>query len=326
MIDTLTKPIFIVGCPRSGTTILAKILNNHSQIASATEIHFFNHLIKSKKYNWQVLNDKLLQEFFAETRIEDFCSLLKIDFQEFSETILQNTEPDLNLFIEEQNQKRIFDALMLMLLKRNKKTNCCEKTPQHLLNIDEILRFYPNAKIIHLIRDGRDTVNSLIKMPWRPEGLLNNSRFWKRYAKLGIAIANKYANKVDNYISIRYEDLLYDPVTSIKRLCLFCDYQFETQMLDTQEQKDSNIFSAWESSWKHKAMEELDSTRVGAWQKELNEKEQRLLNWHLRHELKVLGYENPQKDFTLVDSINVFKEYTNLAFEKSTRLFTDLIS
>jgi LPS sulfotransferase NodH len=329
MENQITKPIFIVGCPRSGTTILAKILNNHSQIASATEIHFFNHLCTLKKYDWTNLDEDFLKRFFNETRVEDFCSLLKLSFEEFKEQFEQTTI-DTKLDQISQNQKRIFDTMMLILLKKKQKTFCCEKTPQHLLSVERILEIYKDAKIIHLIRDGRDTVNSLIKMPWRPEGLLNNSRFWKKYAKLGMEIKNKICHQTENYIDIKYEDLLLNPEESIKKLTNFIGVEFEETMLSNklsnQKETNSNIFSSWESSWKHKAMEELDSTRVGAWQKELSEKDQTLLNWHLKKELAALGYETQESKLETSDKINIFSEYGSLFARRITKSLTDLIS
>lgn len=321
----IKKPIFIVGCPRSGTTILAKILNNHSQIASATEIHFFNHLCTLKKYDWTNLDEDFLKRFFNETRVEDFCSLLKLSFEEFKEQF-NEIEPDKSLDTVSQNQKRIFDTMMLTLLKKNNKSICCEKTPQHLLSVERILGVYKDAKIIHLIRDGRDTVNSLIKMPWRPEGLLNNSRFWKKYAKLGMEIKDKLQSQTENYIDIKYEDLLLNPEASIEKLTQFIGIDFEENMLSNQKEANSNIFSSWESSWKHKAMEELDSTRVGAWQKELSDKDQTLLNWHLRKELSALGYEIKESKLDTSDKINIFSEYGSLVARRITKSLTDLIS
>lgn len=328
MTKEITKPIFIVGCPRSGTTILAKILNNHSQIASATEIHFFNHLCHLKKYNWNNINDNFLETFYNETRVEDFCSLLNIGFKEFEDKF-ESTSINENLSVIEQNQKRLFDTLMLLLLERNKKTRSCEKTPQHLLSVDKILSLYKDAKIIHLVRDGRDTVNSLVKMPWRPEGLLNNSRFWKQYARAGFLLNQKFGSNSENYISLKYEDLLLNPEASIQALCDFVELEFEDTMLSQKKPSSdnkSNIFSSWESSWKHKAMEELDSTRVGAWQKELSAKDQVLLNWHLKDELDTLGYETSNPNLKASDRVNIFSEYSNLFIKRLTRSITDLIS
>ena len=94
----------------------------------------------------------------------------------------------------------------------------------------------------------------------------------------------------------------------------------------TKAQDKSNIFSSWESSWKHKAMEELDSTRIGAWQKELNQEDQTLLNWHLRKELEALGYDNSGSQLKTADKLNIFSEYGSLVARRLTRSVTDLIS
>jgi hypothetical protein len=329
MQQKITKPIFIVGCPRSGTTILAKILNNHSKIASATEVHYFNHLCKLKKYDWNNIDDKFLKTFYNETRIEDFCSLLKISFEEFKNQF-NSTEIEASLTKINQNQRRLFDTLMLLLLKKNNKQLCCEKTPQHLLSVEKILLLYPDAKIVHLIRDGRDTVNSLIKMPWRPEGLLNNSRFWKQYAKIGLELNDKYSKAKNNFITIKYEDLLRTPDSTIRILCEFVQINFEESMLSkntsTSTVDESNIFSSWESSWKHKAMEELDSTRVGAWHKELSSQDQTLINWHLKKELLALGYKPEEAKLSSKDKLNIFSEYGSLAVRRLTKSITDLVS
>ncbi len=326
MTNKLKKPIFIIGCPRSGTTVLARILNNHSQVASATETHFFNHLSTQKNYDWTNLDENFLKDFFNETRVEDFCSLLKIDFEEFLAKFTQ-TQTDTSLNKEDQNQKRVFSTLMLILLERKNKERACEKTPQHLLSIEKILRIYPDAKIIHLIRDGRDTVNSLIKMPWRPEGLLNNSRFWKRYARLGLEINQNYKNQKENFLSVRYENLLLNPETSFQEICNFIELDFETEMLSNKAQEKKNgIFSSWESSWKHKAMEELDSTRVGAWKKELSDKDKTLINWHLEKELTLLGYDPGEHKLSTEDKINILSEYSSLFARKLTRSITNIIS
>lgn len=115
----------------------------------------------------------------------------------------------------------------------------------------------------------------------------------------------------------------------MKALCAFIGEDFEKEMLSSQKTKindNSNIFSSWESSWKLKAMEEIDSTRVGVWQKELDDKDQRLLNWHLGKELALLGYEDAQLKLDFDDWSNICAQYMSLFTRRLTRSITDLIS
>ena len=324
MTDKIQKPIFIVGCPRSGTTILARILDNHSLIAAGSETHFFNLLSKNKKHDWQNFDSDSIDNFFKQVRVEDFCSLLKVSLEEFKEQFSQ-TALDSSLSKTQANKKRVFDTMMLLLINKKQKILCCEKTPQHFNNIEEILELYPDAKIIHLLRDGRDTVNSLIKMPWRPEGLLTNSRYWKRYARKSINIIDKYNKQEKNFHCLRYEDLLQTPQESLSKLCTFLEIEFEEAML-SKSKDQTGIFSAWESSWKHKAMEELDSTRIGTWNKELDDKEKKLINWHLKDQLIALGYAVGDEAYGARDGLEIISQYTNLAVKKLARTITNIIS
>lgn len=323
MQESKESPIFIVACPRSGTTILASILNSHSLIATATETHFFNYITKQKKYNWKNFDQKQFAMILEESRIVDFFTLSKISKEELMAKFdITKFSHDIN-----ENKKTVFNFLITALAEKKQKQLFCEKTPQHLLNLDEILELYPNAKIIHIVRDGRDVVNSLLKMPWRPDGLLNNSRFWKFYIRLG----KKYEKKLEKhkFKTIRFEDLLGNPEATIKGVCDFLEIHYEETMLvrSGQNRKDfENIFSDWESSWKHKSVEEIDSTRVGAWKKELSAEDQLILNWHQRKLLLDLGYEAESIAMNFDTRIKVFLKYLDLFIKKFFRVLSFAIN
>jgi len=313
------NPIFIVGCPRSGTTILAAILNAHPEIATATETHFFNYISQEKKYDWKNFTEKHFELFLDESRIVDFFTLSKISKEDLRlkfRALKLSSKP-------EHNKKEVFNILINALVQKKEKQLFCEKTPQHLQNVDEIMKLYPQAKIIHLIRDGRDTVNSLMKMPWRPDGLLNNSRFWQTYIKLGQRLENKLDK--ENFLTVKYEDLLRQPQDIIKSICGFISVEFTDSMItrDSKEAQGSeNIFSDWESSWKHKSLEEIDSTRIGAWEKELDVEDQRILNWHQAKVLKTLGYETEKVKLEFNTQVKLGAEYLKLSSKKVLRLFS----
>ena len=313
------KPIFIVGCPRSGTTILAAILNAHPEIATATETHFFNYISKQKKYNWKNFTEKYFEMLLDESRIVDFFTLTKISKED-----LRARFRALKLSSDsEQNKKEVFSLLIEALVEKKGKKLFCEKTPQHLQNVEEIIKLYPQAKIINLIRDGRDAVNSLVKMPWRPDGLLNNSRFWQTYIKIGQNLEAKLDKQ--SFVTVKYEDLLREPQEIIKKLCDFIGVEFIDSMItrdSKEEQGSENIFSDWESSWKHKSLEEIDSTRIGAWAKELDGEDQLILNWHQAKILKTLGYEAEKVQLKFNTQLKVGAEYIKLSSKKFLRLLS----
>ncbi len=329
MVKTQIKcenPIFIVGCPRSGTTVLASILNRHSKIASATETHFFNFVSKNN-YDWKHFDLNTFKRLLEESRISDFTSLIKAEEETLIQKFIENTmdKSQSKLDPDDFYKKQVFDVLMNSLLEKRNKTRFCEKTPQHLYNIQEILKLYPKAKFIHLIRDGRDTVNSLLKMPWRPDGLVNNARFWIQYIKLGQDLTKQLGELPDNLLTIKYEELLNEPNASLKQICEFIGEKFETKILQ-ESQSDVEIFSPWESSWKHKAKQDLDSSRIGAWSKELSKDDQAILNYVLRRPLLELSYSVPATKLNLSQKLKIAYEYLTISWRKFVRVVFHVIN
>lgn len=321
------NPIFIVGCPRSGTTVLASLLNRHPNIASGTETHFFNYVAKNN-YNWAHFDSESLSRLLEESRVVDFIKLAELSKQEilnkFKNYDLSNI--DSNLSYEEQSKKIIFNILMQSFLEHKHKSRFCEKTPNHLQNVPEILKLYPQAKIIHLVRDGRDTVNSLLKMPWRPSGLVNNARFWSQYIKLGSRIETKLKDHhQNNLLQIRYESLLENPEITLKIICKFIGEDFNQKILDDSNE-DENIFSSWENSWKHKSRESLDSSRVGASIKELSSDDQAILNYLLRKDLIQLGYTTLEPKLNLKQYVKMISEYFFIIWRKIIRTIFNIIN
>lgn len=321
------NPIFIVGCPRSGTTVLASLLNRHPNIASGTETHFFNYVSKNN-YHWGHFNTENLSKLLEESRVIDFIKLAELDknkiIEDFKEYDLTNI--DNNLTHEEQSKKTVFNLLMENFLEQKGKSRFCEKTPNHLQNAVEIVKLYPQAKIIYLVRDGRDTVNSLLKMPWRPTGLVNNARFWSQYVKLGNRIEAKLESSPEhNLLQIRYESLLEEPETTLKTICDFIHEAYDPIMLD-DNQDGENIFSNWETSWKHKSRESLDSTRIGASQKELSNDDLAILNHILRNDLLQLGYPVPPTELNYRQYLKMISEYLFILWRKIIRTIFSIIN
>lgn len=325
---TDSSPIFIVGCPRSGTTILAALLNLHTNIAAATETHFFNFISKQRKYKWKEFDENQMKLMLDEARIIDFCKHLEIDPEllikyfmesfdsaELSEGATQKTE---------FYKKKVFDVFIRALLEKKKKERFCEKTPQHLYNVEEILKLYPEAKFIHLVRDGRDVVNSLMKMPWRPNGLLNNSRFWKKYIARGLKLSSKIDSS--NFLTVKFEDLLQDPETVLRNICEFLDLAYQKSILYKSQTSTESVFTEWESNWKHKSKSDLDPKRIGAWKKELSDQDQALLGWHQYQYLNKLGYELGKLKVNIFDFVRIAQEYLAISFRKVFRVVSHIFN
>jgi hypothetical protein len=86
-----------------------------------------------------------------------------------------------------------------------------ERTPLHVFDLDLIGAVYPDARVVHIIRDGRDVARSVLSMDWGPQTVADAAREWRS----GIAAAHAVAPALASYTEVRYEELLSDPATGI---------------------------------------------------------------------------------------------------------------
>ena len=113
---------------------------------------------------------------------------------------------------------------MLELYARDRgKAHCGEKTPQHLRHVPRILADFPNARVLCLLRDGRDVVLSLRSMPWRPENW-SAVDAWLDAVRLSELFAAQYPAC---FLVVRYEDLVAQPEKTLVSVMDFLGLPFE---------------------------------------------------------------------------------------------------
>ncbi len=202
------KLIFIVGLPRSGTTLLHQIIGAHSKVFGAGELNTisntFEKLIKNNSFLNLLSNNSLFE---------------KNIYQEISNDILKQ-------FKQFDNEKIILDKL-----------------PNNFKWIGFIKIFFPNSKIIHCKRNVKDTALSIYtnmfegnSIPWA----YNESNLLK-FIELYKDLLNFWHNKTPNFIyDCNYEEITNDPKKIIKQILEFCDLEFENNCLNFH-QKNSAI-------------------------------------------------------------------------------------
>jgi len=215
------RPVFIVGCPRSGTTLLQSLLAANPKIASFPETKFFQFLMPAKTSRRQKLGliarelKPWLYKFFREDmNLPEVVQLLpKIPLR-----VLYTRK-----FIKILNNLAWEQGAIVWI----------EKTPEHIYNIEYIEKVLPNAKIIHLIRNGSDVVASLYevshKYPKWWGGGLNIDQCIQRWVE-AVEISQIYLSK-QNHICVKYENLVNDTIVVLEKLCDFIDVEFDDKML-----------------------------------------------------------------------------------------------
>jgi hypothetical protein len=149
------RPVFIVGCERSGTTLLAVLLDRHSQLAITPETHFFLRMIgRPRPANCRDLttHEQFLNQLFSNDRMKDLA------LDRAAVTARFQTRP--------ATAPALFQCILEEYAAMHGKPRAGEKTPLHIWYVPQIIEWFPDAKIIGIVRDGRDVVRSMLAAPW----------------------------------------------------------------------------------------------------------------------------------------------------------------
>lgn len=243
-----TRCIFLVGCPRSGTTLLQSLLTAHPQIVSFPESHFFLKLTANRSL-WRrklgSISPQLkphLQSFFHELKHEE----------------MQEYMPKFNLSLE--SHIGAFVKVLDILTAQEGRALWLEKTPRHLQHIECIERFLPDAKFIHIIRNGSDVVASLYEVTQKYPELWQGSRDIDTCISRWIGDVEISFNYLDseNHMLVRYEDLVEYTSPLLKQLCEFIGIDFVDVMLEKYGRAAKQI-SLSSEVWKDSVSDQIQN-------------------------------------------------------------------
>lgn len=256
-------PIFIGGAGRSGTTLLRVILDSHSQIACGPELK----VIPSVAYLWADFQTKYAP-FLADSQV----SAATVD-RLFHDLIVNLLEP-----------LRRFEG----------KQRIAEKSPNNVFFFPHLHRLFPDGTFLHVIRDGRDVVASLLSMDWRtPEGTPIDytqdarlaARYWADAVTAGREFAWNSAGR-SRYREVRYEQLIDHPEDYLRALFAYLDEPWEPGVLAYYEKARA---LGGESS-AGQVTRPLSRASVGRWQTDLSAEDRAAVKEEVGGLLIELGY------------------------------------
>lgn len=239
-----SKPsnVFIVGVGRSGTKFLQSVLNGHPEVNISTETQFLssalhNGFIKTATKIGDLKDDKNLETLVDKMfNNQVFGAFWKRKILKDKQSILQKFKASDRAF------KTLFRIIIEEDMLQNHKTIAGEKTPSHLYHVDTLLEWFPQAKIIQIIRDPRKVLASEMHKNLKPDHPLKKGSAFYNLSLLFYVLINwnnsikldkKYKHKYpENYTSVRYEDLLKDHENTIRKVCSFLNLEFNTNMLN----------------------------------------------------------------------------------------------
>jgi hypothetical protein len=214
---------FICGVTRSGTTLVRLMLDSHPELAIPGETHWLPKLIKFQERSRHSA-DELADLIIDHKRWGDF----HLDAEELRarfRTLRPVTAAD------------AIRAFYLLYAEREGKTRYGDKTPGYVKEMPRIERVLPEARFVHIIRDGRDVALSHLRMNWGPETFAKSARLWRNR----IRKARKHGPKVAHYTEIRFEHLIADTEGVLRDVCDFIDLDFDPVMLDYHERAEQRL-------------------------------------------------------------------------------------
>jgi hypothetical protein len=222
--------VFFVGCPRSGTTLVQRLANAHPELAVVHELHWLPRLWEQRS---GIAADGTVTPDFADVLLGD---------RRFRKLKLG---PDLvrKLAAERTFYARLVSELFDAHGAEKGKRLVGEKTPGYVRRIRTLHELWPHARIVHLIRDGRDVALSLRswhrvertlgRFPtWSEDGLVTAALFWEWNVRQGKDAAALFGER---YYEMRYEALVADPGGECRKLCDFLGIAYDTAMLRFHE-------------------------------------------------------------------------------------------
>lgn len=239
------QKVFIVGCPRSGTTLLQSYLASDKRVISFTESHFFSKGFKKGLWGYLAITEQVksqLKNFLIENSYTQYLNAL--DELEKHQTPIDQSKFFLNLIsnIAEEKQCSV----------------CLEKTPDHLFRISLIERSDPNVKFMHIVRSPLDTISSLYKASrqWgKPRSMYAFALKW--YVTL---LITKYYSKYSNHYVIFYNDLINTTKEELEKTFKNLDLNFSESILEEYKNEAKKLISSGES-WKKNNQSKLIKTQ-----------------------------------------------------------------
>jgi hypothetical protein len=245
--------VFIVGARRSGTNWLQRVITAHPDVVGIpSETHLFSHGIAPLADRVQHATPGLARSGYTYMSRDAFLDTIRAFCDRMFGDLAEVLDPSARLI--------------------------AERTPWHVYQLELIGSVYPGARVVHIVRDGRDVARSLLSMSWGPTVIREAAEEWRSSVEAG----RKGGATLARYSEVRYEDLLAHSDEEVRRLYEWLELPADTQVLERTLTEAGIPYNVDPKSF---------STEAGKWREALSARDVRIFEEVAGDLLDELGYE-----------------------------------
>lgn len=269
-------PIFLVGVPRSGTTLLRMLIDSHPDIMCGPEAPWI-----AGRGIRGLANVRDLTLYLTENEWGAANSLTGVD-QEMIYKLMAS----------------VIDEIMSTAVRSQLKCRWADKTPENIVAVPFLHHLFPDAKFVHIFRDGRDVALSTQERLWEKISFQTgrSRRVKNTYSnalKRWVSWIKQFHVDVErlnvSYLSTRYEDLVCSPREEMQKILDFLEVRWSDQVLNPHERSHDTV-DRGEGVKSFYRRQSIDTQSLYRWKSELNWFQKRLTKAIAEEALVNLGY------------------------------------
>lgn len=277
-------PIFVVGSPRTGTTLTQEILSLHPDVKLYNEIHY-NERVVDVLGNGEPLSDEVLDRAIA-ILLDRGQWAFGEDDEAVRERVLQRIRS-----AGPATHAGVLEAFLALEAEAHGARIWGDSSPQDILYMDVLKKWYPTARFVGVVRDPRAFLasykNYILKgsIEYRNRfNALTNSLLWRSY--MNSLLRTMKSPLAGDVMMLRYEELVADPEGQIRRMCEFLGLDYDPRMLEIERANSSYVRQDQERTRKG-----ISTQSVERWRTELTTTELWILEKVCAETMQRLGYE-----------------------------------
>jgi Sulfotransferase family len=271
------RPIIVLGCPRSGTTLLQVMLHSHNRIAIPPENRFVLPAYRQRLRFGDLekpANRRALARFIVRPRLR---------FPDFG---LDRRRTVKQIVAGPPTVGSALGIVLRAYAERFDRPRWGDKRPYYHRYIEVVLRLFPDAQIVHVVRDPRDCVASLKRMPWWKSDSYHAVSAWANSIAHTKEAVRRWPGVV---IRVQYERLVAAPESELRALCAALGEEYDPAMAEPE--RVAAVAVPERKHWHSYTRVSPTTGRVGRWRVELEPWEIALCETVLAEPMREFGYE-----------------------------------